>query len=181
MRDKKSQKFPGAFTYQLFVSDAFRNLRPSSKEILLLMYFEVKTTSQKKRGKYTPLMANRHDIKMPYAEIRDRLKYGDKAIHGSFKELLAHGFIEIIKHGGSVKGDVNVYGIAEDWRKWEPGDVVREIKKNGKAGWQRKKISSPVGKSHHSPVGKSQEPKNGCDYPRGKTLLTEKCGSQRLG
>ncbi len=121
------------------MSDAFRALKASTKEILIQIYFEIDLTSKKKRGKYQPQIKNRYEIKMPYREIKERLGYSDKTIWLAFQQILAHGFLKIIENGGGCKGDVNVYGITEDWRDWKSGKVIRKIRKNGKAGWQKEK------------------------------------------
>lgn len=138
MKDVKSQKFPGGLTYQMFVSPAFRDLKPASRDVLILIYFEANVTSPKKTGKYTPVIKNRKDIRMPYAEIRERLGYTDMTINRAFKDILAHGFLAVEKYGGGAKGDYSIYAITEDWRNWKEGQVIRELRTNGKIGWQKK-------------------------------------------
>jgi len=138
MPKRKSQKFPAYQTQQLFFSPAFRSLKPASKDILTMLYYNIDMASKTKNGKYTPCITNRCDIRLPYEEITRYLGYKDKAIWTAFKEMLSNGFIKIVKQGGGAKGDMNVYGITEDWRKWEPGMVIREIKRNSKRGWQAK-------------------------------------------
>ncbi|MEE4601380.1 MAG: hypothetical protein V2J65_08865 [Desulfobacteraceae bacterium] len=121
------------------MSPAFRKLKPAARDILIQIYFEVDMSSPRKRSrKYVPTVTNRHDIKLTYREIKKRLGYSEKTIWEAFKQFYEHGFLKVIKHGGGAKGDVQVYGIAEDWRHWLPGDVVRTIEKNGKLGWQGK-------------------------------------------
>lgn len=139
MRDTKSQKFCGYLTYQLFVSEAFRALRPGTRDILILIYFEVNMASKTNKGKYQPVILNRNEIKMPYADIQERLKYTKKTVWIAFKEILAHGFLEMVKHGGGCKGDCKIYKISEKWRTWLPGKIISEIGKNGKIGWQKEK------------------------------------------
>jgi hypothetical protein len=172
MRDIKSQKYPAYFTYELFMSNAFRHLRPSAKDILIQVYYEISFSSNRNRSKkYVPVITNRHDIRLSYQEIGKRLGYKEKAIWAAFRQFMAHGFLKVIKHGGGSKGDYNVYGITEDWRKWNPGQVIREIKRNGKSGWQRsKKISSPTGKPLHSPTGKQPKAETGSGFPTGKSV-----------
>jgi len=142
MRRVKSQKYISYFTYEVFVSDAYGSLRASSKEILLLLYFELEYSPQHKRSqKYTPRIVNRNDIKLPYKDIERVRGYSKGTIWKALKELLEKGFIKIIRAGGGAKGDTSVYGITEDWRTWKPGQVVRELKIKGQIGWQKKKAS----------------------------------------
>ena len=172
MLDIKSQKYPAYLTYELFMSKAFRELQPSAKDILITLYFEINFSSRKKRSKKYPIqITNRHDIRLPYQEIRKRLGYQEKTIWSAFRQFMAHGFLKVIEHGGGRKGDYNIYGITEDWRKWKPGQVVREMRRNGKIGWQRiKKISGPTGKPLHSPTGKPLMPKKRSSLPTGKVV-----------
>ena len=139
MRNIKSQKFCGYLKYDLYVSSAFRALRPATRDILILIYFEINLTSSKKRGKYTSVIVNRFEIKLPYAEIQIRLGYSKKTVWIAFKEILAHGFLEVVENGGGCKGDCKVYKISENWREWKQGQIINEIGKNGKIGWQKEK------------------------------------------
>jgi len=117
MRNIKSQKFCGYQTYELFISPAFRDLKPASREILTLAYYEVKLISPKKGGKYKAVVSNRYNIKLPYIEIQTRLGYSQKTVWTAFKEILAHGFLEVVKNGGGCKGDCKTYKISEKWRE----------------------------------------------------------------
>lgn len=145
LKNKDSPKYPGYLTYQLYVSPAFRDLTDAQRDILILIYYEIEMVQKKKRGKYVEMLKNRNEIVISYQEIGERLGYSDKTIWLAFKAFLAHGFLQVVKHGGGAKGDYQVYGITEDWRKWKPGMVVRETTKSGRFGWQRKKISIPQG------------------------------------
>ncbi len=74
MRKLDSQKFAGYLTYQVFMSPAFRALKPAARDILMQLYFEVEMSSRSRRHKkYTPTVTNRYDIKLTYAEIQKRL------------------------------------------------------------------------------------------------------------
>jgi hypothetical protein len=151
MRDPKSQKFCSYLTYQLFVSQAFQELSPAAKNILMQFYFEIEMSSDKKRSKkYSPTIRNRFEIVLPYREIEQRLGYRARTITTSLKQILAHGFLEKVKRGGSVKGDFAVYSISEKWRQWQPGQTITEMPTpTGKASWwkaknKQSKISSTL-------------------------------------
>ncbi|MBC2742613.1 MAG: hypothetical protein HGJ93_06110 [Desulfosarcina sp.] len=154
------------------MSDAFRDLKPAARDILTQLYFEVKMSSRKSRTKkYTPMVTNRHDIKLTYKEVKARLGYSEKTIWESFKQFFEHGFLKVIKHGGGSKGDVQVYGITEGWRCWEKGDVIRTIQKKGKIGRQQQtKISGTVGKPLRGTTGKPLTPNNTGGLPQGKAV-----------
>ncbi len=140
MRDTKSQKFAGYLTYQLFISDSFRALKPSARDILILVFFEIDIKPLKKKArKYTPVITNRNNIKLPYADITKSLGYHHKTVWEAFKDFFAKGFLEVVTHGGGGKGDCNIYKISEQWRTWKYGQTINKIRKNGKIGWQKVK------------------------------------------
>jgi hypothetical protein len=172
MRRTDSQKFAGYLTYQVFMSPAFRELKPAARDILTLLYFEVKFSSPRSRSKkYTPTVTNRHNIKLTYREIHTSVGYSEKTIWESFKQFLEHGFLKVIKHGGGSKGDVQIYSITEDWRHWKKGEVIRTIQKNGKIGRQRKtKISGTVGKQLRGTTGKPLPTNISSGLPQGKEV-----------
>lgn len=142
---RKSQKYPGYLKMRLFLSPAFRELRPAAKDILTYLFMHVELKHSNK-GKTKHVVTNRNEIVIPYQDIKEYLEYGDKAIWSAFKQFLAHGFLKVIRYGGGRKGDFQIYGIVEDWRTWESGQVIRELRKNGKLGFQKKNKQS-TGKS----------------------------------
>ena len=156
------------------MSHAFRDLKPAARDILIQLYFEVEMSSSRTRTKkYTPTVINRHDIKLTYREIKARLGYSEKTIWESFKQFLEHGFLKVIKHGGGFKGDVQVYGVTEGWRRWKKGDVIRTIEKNGKLGRQRQtEISGTVGKPLRGTAGKPLKAEIDSGLPLGKAVST---------
>jgi len=69
MREKNSQKYSGYLTYELFVSRAFRDLKPAARDILQLVYYEIQFMKPKKNHRKSTArqVSNGNDIKMPYA------------------------------------------------------------------------------------------------------------------
>ena len=152
VRDVESSQYPGYLTYRLFVSDAYRHLKPAAKDILIQFFFEYKLKGKKKsyagkKGREgVTTVINAENIILPYRHITERLGYSDKTIWDSIRQFLAHGFLKVIKYGGGRKGDYQVFGVCEDWQDWQPGQVIRPLRPKGKVGFQ-KKISSTVGKA----------------------------------
>ncbi len=148
-------------------------MKPASREILILLYFEI-DFAQQGGNKRNAVIINRDNIKLSYAEIRDRLGYGDKAIWTALKEFHERGFIETVKRGGGAKHDFSVYSISEKWRRWQPGTVIKEKAINGKTGWQREKNKQSTGKRTTQSTGKrTQAKKQPGSFPQGKPLLEE--------
>jgi len=148
-------------------------MKPASRDILTLLYFEI-DFAQQRSNKRDSIIRNKDNIILSYAEIRDRLGYGDKAIWTAFKEFHERGFIETVKRGGGAKNDYSVYSISEKWRHWQPGKVIKEKAINGKTGWQREKNKQSPGKrTTQSPGKRTQAKKQPGSFPQGKPLLEE--------
>jgi hypothetical protein len=148
-------------------------MKPASREILILLYFEIEY-SQQRGKKRESVIINRDNIILSYGEITDRLGYRDKAIWTAFKEFHERGFIETVKRGGGAKNDYSVYSISEKWRRWKPGEVIKEKAINGKTGWQREKNKQSTGKRTTQSAGKRTQTKKGAgSFPQGKPLLEE--------
>jgi len=141
MKDPHSEKFPPHLKYNLFTSPAFLDLKPASKMILILFYYEVLYHKAGSRGKFYPI--NLNEIILPYKEIRERLKYTDKTIWTSIKDILAHGFLKVSSYGGKARGDFQIYSIKTSWESWEPGDTKFNLMAKSMLGFQ-KKGSKPV-------------------------------------
>jgi len=134
MIDPDSEKFPAKLQYRIFTSPAFLDLKPASKMILILMYYEIKFKKFGSKKKWLPL--NEDNIVLPYKEIRHRIKYTDKTIWTSIQDLMAHGFINIRSYGGRAKGDFTIYMIKADWQNWEVGSVVYQSRTSKRVGFQ---------------------------------------------
>ncbi len=51
----------------------------------------------------------------------------------AIEDLLEKGFIRIVRLGGAYQNDKTKYGLVDDWKHWEPGQVIR-IKQKGRSG-----------------------------------------------
>ena len=118
MIDPKSERFPVNLQYRLFTSKAFLDLKPASRGILILLYFEIIYGEDENNGKFYPV--NLDEIALPYKEIREKMGYTDKTIWTSLKDIMAHGFIESNSSGSRS----NVYSISDSWNGWKPGMII---------------------------------------------------------
>ena len=137
MQNPESKKFPASLQYRLFTSIAFRNMKPASREILILFYFEVNFKKYSSRDRLQPI--NDKHLILPYREIGERLGYSDKTIWTAIQDILAHGFLNIVEHGGLGKQQPTIYRISRQWRQWEPGKEIFKLLPSGRVGFQRKK------------------------------------------
>ncbi|MFH7326615.1 hypothetical protein [Desulfurivibrio sp. C05AmB] len=139
---KKSRKMqPGTWLERdLFTSPAFLELGGFAPQLLILFL------GKRDIDPNTKVVVNRDNITMTFIELEQFYERREKQLKdqgsgtlaplpkGGIKrpritraldQLLAHGFIRIIRRGGAYKKDKTIYGLTEDWRFWRPGTVIR--------------------------------------------------------
>jgi len=136
MKDQSSEKFPPHLKYNLFTSAAFINMKPASRMVLILFYFEINYHKAGRKGKFYAVNFNR--IILPYKEIRDRLGYTDKTIWTAIKDIMAHGFLAVSSYGGRSRGDFTVYSIQDRWKEWASGQIIFRLHTGRKIGFQKR-------------------------------------------
>lgn len=77
---------------------------------------------------------NKNDLYMPYKSLENLF---GSSVSGEAKgiaratiaraltDLMAKGFIKIIHQGGAYQRDRTIYGLTDDWKYWNKGDVIR--------------------------------------------------------
>ncbi len=77
------------------------------------------------------------------------------SITRGIKDLMAKGFIEIIRQGGGYQKDKTIYGLTHDWKWWHPGAVIKEKQPGKKAGYEalKKKSTTITGPIHTTTTG----------------------------
>lgn len=134
-RSKKGKKFaPGTWVERdLFYSRAFLELSGFAPQLLIL-FLGKRHISQDKT------VTNKNSITMTYVELekiyhryesqgvaicRDNWPKGitRPRFVRALGNLLAHGFIRIVRRGGAYQTDKSIYALVEDWRLWQPGVV----------------------------------------------------------
>ena len=149
MGKKKSGKFQGSGTWlprELYTSRAYLSLSGFAPQLLILFYG--KRDMRQVSGKW--VCKNSHSITMTYIELenifnqhRDHLNQGDNGITRpriirAIDELLAKGFIEIVRKGGAYKQDKTLYALSEDWRLWHKGAVFKKRERDTRTRGFRK-------------------------------------------
>lgn len=77
------------------------------------------------------------------------------SIARGIKELMAKGFIEIVRQGGAYQQDKTIYGLTNEWKLWVPGMVVREKAPGKKSGYHalQKNPTTTTGTIHTTITG----------------------------
>lgn len=133
MAKKKHRKFkPGTWIERdMAMSRAFLHLGGFAPQLLILFLLKryIKSTTKE--------CTNLSDLTMTYAELENIHNRGFMGhalpkdgisrprIIRALDELLAKGFIEIVRRGGAYQQDKSVYGLTEGWRTWKPGMAIR--------------------------------------------------------
>lgn len=151
MANKRRGKFsPGTWLEkEMAMSRAYLELSGFAPQLLVLFLL--------KRDFKNKVCRNGKQITMTYAELeniynqgkeeRNLLKDGVSRprIIRALDDLLAKGFLEIVRRGGAFQQDKTVYGLTDDWRYWRPGQTVRtrekDTRKRGYQGKPEKQIS----------------------------------------
>jgi hypothetical protein len=143
---RKKAKSGTWVTREMLFSRAYWALNPPASKMLLL--FLLKRDMDKKHN-----LLNGKSITMTYLELENMFvaNLGRKiagieprtisgqptgmskaSIARGFHDLLAKGFVEIVKQGGAYRKDKTIYGLTEDWQWWTEGAIIREKSKGKK-------------------------------------------------
>jgi hypothetical protein len=144
-RGKKGKKVaPGTWIDRdLFTSPSFLELSGFAPQLLILFL------GKRSINHDTKVVMNKKSITMTYAELEGI--YRRTGLTGSlnhitakgitrgrviraFDNLLAHGFLEIVKRGGAYQHDKTIFGLCDDWRLWQPGTVFRTREPDTRGG-----------------------------------------------
>ncbi|MFT5725955.1 MAG: DNA-binding PadR family transcriptional regulator [Desulforhopalus sp.] len=135
MTRRKSKARSGTWIErQVYASKAFWSLSGTAKGMLILFL------SKRDMSKNHEVL-NLRSIYLTYKELENLFgtdEFGKPqglsraSIARGIKDLMAKGFIEIVRQGGTYQSDKTVYGLTDDWKRWSKGLTIRE-KQKGKA------------------------------------------------
>ncbi len=114
---------------ELFESKAYISLKGFAPQLLVLFLAKRQFAKIGRKGKEKRTCTNQNDLTMTYIELQK--KYGitkPRAIR-AIDQLLANGFITIINPGGGYKQDKAIYGLSENWKWWQEGNVCEKREK----------------------------------------------------
>jgi hypothetical protein len=147
---KKKGKFKSGtwVERELFLSRAYLSLKGFAPQMLVLFL------GKRDMNKKTHECLNKNNITMTYAELENIFnrgrhnQYGAKTKDGisrpritrGFNDLMAKGFINIIRQGGAYQQDKTIYALTDDWSWWQPGQVIyKRPKDTRQLGYRNKK------------------------------------------
>ena len=114
----------------MFTSPAYLSLSGVAPQMLTLFLAE-----RDFNDKYECLNCNH--ITMTYIKLEE-LGISRPRIARGRDDLMAKGFIKIVRQGGAYQQDKTIYALTEDWRWWQTGQVIYERPKDTRTRGYRK-------------------------------------------
>jgi len=115
---------------RMVYSKAYQDLNAPTLKILsylLLQLQWVNIARTKTKPKY--IIANKEEVSLLYSTFtKAPFNMCKQTITRSIDSLLAHGFIEVKKQGGRCKGHASIFAYRDEWKQWEPGQVLYKRK-----------------------------------------------------
>lgn len=159
-KKKKSGKFkPGTFVARdLYMSRAYFELSGFGPQLLILFL------AKRNINKSTMECINLDSITMTFVELENIHNQGRMGhllpkdgisrprIIRALDELLAKGFIKIVRRGGAYQKDKSVYALVDDWRDWRPGMVIRVREKETRVRGYLNKGKNQMSRTETLPV-----------------------------
>lgn len=129
MAKKRKKAQSGAwFTRELLRSPAYVKLSSSGKTILAMLFL-------KRDMNRAHECLNKKNLSVTYKEL-EALGISRGSVTSGINDLLAKGFVEIIRQGGAYQQDKTVYGLTDEWVLWQKNDPpVRKRVSGKKSGY----------------------------------------------
>ena len=112
---------------KLFQSQAYFALGGCAPQLLTI--FMGKRQFEKfpaKKGRDNLFCANGNSLTFTYLEAEKSYGITKSRFSRGIDELLAKGFISIVRSGGAYQQDKTVYALSDRWERWAPGHVFEE-------------------------------------------------------
>ena len=159
---QRSKKWAIRMPYELLHSRAYRELNygPALK---VLNWFHEKVryeVDKRRRGKARYKILNGGEMSFTYSEAQMR-GLTHKQFSRGLKELVAFGFLDIVKLGSGLQGDYSLFALSQRWREYgKDGFLAIEFPKSvnfGFRGKQEQRHKLAVGQRHKLTVGKGSQ------------------------
>ena len=113
---------------ELFQSKSFISLSGAAPQVLINFLGKRKFQKYKVNKQKKYVCDNGNSIHFTYVEAQEKLGITQPRFTRAIDDLLAKGFISVVKQGGAGEKDKSVYSLVEKWLLWTPG-IVFEIRK----------------------------------------------------
>ena len=98
---------------EMYESQAFQGMRSAAYAILMMAIFR-NYSSTSGGGNKAP------NFTLSYEDLKKRLGFHRETVRRAMKDLIAHGFLEIVRHGGldGVNGVASLYRLSSNWKSY---------------------------------------------------------------
>ena len=114
---------------ELYQSKAFISLSGAAPQVLINFLGKRKFQKHKIKNQKKYVCGNGDSIHFTYIEAQKSLGITQPRFTRAIDELLAKGFISVVKPGGSGENDKAIYAMVEKWLLWKPGEVIEKRQK----------------------------------------------------
>jgi len=124
---KKPKREPGTFfDREIYKSKAYLALRGCASQVLTMFLSKRRFTilPQKNGRGSIYICENKDNLIFTYVEAEKKYGITKPRFARSLDQLLAKGFIHIVRHGGAYKKDCTQYSLSDAYKTWEPGMVI---------------------------------------------------------
>ena len=125
---KKPHPNSGTFIKaEMIKSSAFIALAGCAPQLLNI--FMLKRNFERfpaKKGRNNLVCINCQELTFTYIEAEKAYGITKSRFSRGIDELLAKGFISIVRPGGAYQQDKTVFALSDRWKRWMPGTVFEE-------------------------------------------------------
>jgi hypothetical protein len=111
----------------LYDCDAYRHLRPVATKVLLgfLMRIQVRKQNSRKRSNEFQKV-NHRELVYTYDAMEFETGIGTQALSKALDELVAKGYLDLVRVGGGRNGVHSIWGLSDRYKKWHLDKSKRE-------------------------------------------------------
>jgi hypothetical protein len=109
---------------EMFLSPAYFALKGCAPQLLTV--FMGKRNFERlpvKKGRNNMVCINCQELTFTYIEAENSCGITKSRFSRGIDELLAKGFISVVRLGGTHKHDKTVFALSDRWKRWTPGTV----------------------------------------------------------
>jgi len=121
---------PNAGTFlkaEIIQSQAFITLAGCAPQLLTIFMWKRKFERfPVKKGRNNLVCINCQELTFTYIEAEKSYGITKSRFSRGIDELLAKGFISIVRLGGAYQQDKTVFALSDRWKRWVPGTVFEE-------------------------------------------------------
>ena len=114
---------------ELILSKAFNELTSTGKTVLLLFLLRRPMERANGDGIWSPRKGA--EIRFTYKEAENKFGISQSTFYRTLGDFIRKGFIDVLRQGGSLKGDASLYAMSEKWRDYGTDHFINKDRPEG--------------------------------------------------